>query len=162
MKLHEIHNTDYSSHHYSPEHLYSELNMRYKAGVIPWLKDSTGNIVMLFVRSSDPAYGGPDFGIIKGGADEGEEPKQTAIREMEEEVGIKESSIKKLTLISDDVIKGLLAPYKFYVYGAEASSDKFKIDSHEIAEARWMSYGEYLKVGRKSQLSIVRKAFSML
>ena len=134
-----------------------ELALKFKAGVIPYVIID-GKLEMLFVISSDPNYGGSDPGIIKGGADDGETPEQTALREMYEEVGIRKESIKSTTEVYSGKLTGLSTTYQMHVFAVELEEKpNLKIDSHEIAEAVWMTYNEFITEGRKSQREIVKK-----
>ena len=59
----------------------------FRAGLIP-VHISNGEISMLFMKPSDPMYGGSDYQIAKGRIEDGEEPYETAVREAEEELGL--------------------------------------------------------------------------
>lgn len=140
---------------YSPEHLAKERSLKFKAGVIPFVREN-GIIRGLFVISSDPKFGGTDPAIIKGGPDEGETPRETALREMTEEVGIPQSLVADAEEIFVGEIKGLLASYKMHVFAVELKSKPdVHVDGVEIASAVWMSIEEFMIKGRESQRKIV-------
>jgi 8-oxo-dGTP pyrophosphatase MutT (NUDIX family) len=139
-----------------------ETKLKYKAGVIPYVKVGD-EIEMLFVISSNPAFGGPDPGIIKGGADDGETPKETAIREMKEEVGIDENLIVEVEEVFTDRLRGLVSEYKFHVFACQLDKKpELKIDTFEIGEAVWMTIDDFNARGRKSQLHIVKQCIGKL
>lgn len=153
MKLHELKEAGV----YSADHLEAEKILSYKAGIIPWMMVD-GEMKMLFVISSNPSYGGPDPGIIKGGADAGEQPIDTAIREMVEEVGIKPSRlIGTPKLIAADKVTGLTSTYTFHVFGCEVKPAKIKIDRTEIKAVEWLTQEEFTVKGRKSHRQYVDK-----
>ena len=107
--------------------------------------------------------GGPDPGIIKGGADDGETPLQTAIREMEEEVGISHTLITSHTEIYSDKLKGLSTTYQMHVFACKLESKpKLALDTNEISKAVWMTYDDFSANGRKSQLHIVEKCIEKI
>ena len=139
--------------------------VRQKAGIIPYFIDNKGIIRMLFARSSDPTYGGPSFMISKGGVDKGETPLQAALREGNEENGLKMSNIKKETLSIGwkGDIKGMTETSPMTIYICEVIDpvdfDKF---GYETAETKWMTMEEYNKIGRKSQAFIVNACYGKI
>jgi 8-oxo-dGTP pyrophosphatase MutT (NUDIX family) len=123
-----------------------------KAGIIPTFKGE-----MLFMISSNADFGGPDPSISKGHIDDGESPEEAAIREGEEELGLKKSNFaSKPRLIWQDEIKGLKASYVMAIYAVEVKNkEDFGEFHYEIAETVWMTKQQFAKSGRKSQLAIV-------
>ena len=152
IQLYEVSDDDYS-----PEHLAKERSLKFKAGVIPFVREN-GIIRGLFIISSDPKFGDTDPAIIKGGPDEGETPRETALREMTEEVGIPQSLVTDAEEIFVGEVKGLLASYKMHVFAVELKSKpNVHIDKNEIASAVWLTVEEFLHKGRESQRKIVQK-----
>lgn len=121
-----------------------------KAAFIPY-----HNGKFLFCRSSNPLFGGPDFAIAKGNIDQGETVLQAAIREAEEELGLRASNIL-------GEIKHL-GTYKTFgymlsVYTAEVRDpDAFNLPCWEIAETKWMTIEEFLAEGRDAHRQIVNE-----
>jgi len=127
-----------------------ERAVKQKAGVIPWVREEDG-IKMLFVISSDPRYNGPDPAIIKGSLDKGETPKQGALRECEEEVGIPASKFKGLYKLPTRKVQGNTAAYKMTVFAGELEKrPTLKLDKKEIGEALWLTLQEFQRLGRKT------------
>ena len=134
-----------------------------RAGIIPYIIES-GEVKMLFFIPSDPAYGGDKFQIAKGRVDQGEEVEKTAIREAEEELGLKKENIKSVTLVGKEVISGMdNYKYDFYLYVTEVyNREDFDDFGYETGEIGWLTMDEYEKQGRKSQLGIVRKCYDKI
>lgn len=134
-----------------------------KAGIIPFIRTERG-IEMMFMRSSDPDFGGPDPMIAKGHVDEGETPEQAAIREGEEELGLKQSNFAAPPfVVMDQQIQGLTAVYYMRIMGVELKSkEDFGAFHYETAETMWMTAEEYGTRGRKSQIGFVKALLSKL
>ena len=49
----------------------NELALTSKAGVIPYYFNEQGNLMMMFMTPSNPAYGGNLYQIAKGRVDQG-------------------------------------------------------------------------------------------
>lgn len=128
-----------------------------KAGIIPFIRTEKG-IEMLFVRSSDPDFGGPDPMIAKGHVDKGETPEQAAIREGGEEAGLKQSNFAgRPFLVQDQEIRGMTSTYLMRILAVEVKSkDDFGPFHYETAETMWMTGEEYEHRGRRSQLGFVQ------
>jgi 8-oxo-dGTP diphosphatase len=81
-----------------------------------------------------------------GGVDWGEEPQAAAVRETEEETGLKVNNVKLIGVSSATYKKGSDDKHSVYlVYKCESSSDKVKI-SHEHEEYKWLSAEEIKKL----------------
>jgi len=101
---------------------------------------------------SDPAYGGDKPQLPKGRVDEGENTEQAAIREAQEEVGLRTDNIKEIQLITKETISGKYASYDIFVYGAEVIDSKaFDDFGWESKWAGWMPIDEALQKGRDNQ-----------
>ena len=59
----------------------------YRAGTIPYIVED-GIIKMMFMRPSDPEYGGDKFQIAKGKVEDDESTMDAALREAKEELGL--------------------------------------------------------------------------
>ena len=134
-----------------------------RAALIPYLIED-GKIFVLFMRPSDPAYGGPLFQIAKGGIDPGEKGPQAAVREADEELGLKKDNLvpgtlKKVTSITQ---KGFTGNYKMHVYKVQCKSRKLGKHGFETGEVKWMEWGEFVRRMRKSQLPVVVKAYKSI
>lgn len=107
----------------------------------------------LFCRSSNPMFGGPHFALCKGNVDPGESIKKAAIREAEEELGLRVSNINgEVHLLGDfQTFKYTLQVYYANVQDPEA----FNLPCWEIAETKWMLPEEFLEIGRHAHRPIV-------
>jgi 8-oxo-dGTP pyrophosphatase MutT (NUDIX family) len=129
--------------------------MTTKAAFIPYYQDK-----ILVCKSSNPMYGGPHFALCKGNIDLGETVEQAAIREAQEEVGLRVENIngpvKHLGTF-------LTFGYKLSVYWAEIHDpNAFNEPCWEIAETKWMSWKEFKAVGREKHRPVVDAFFQQL
>lgn len=58
-----------------------------RGGVIPYYVQD-GEIYMMFMKPSDPKFGGKEYQIAKGKLEKGETPEEGAFREAKEELGL--------------------------------------------------------------------------
>jgi bis(5'-nucleosidyl)-tetraphosphatase len=90
-----------------------------------------------------------DWTFAKGHAEEGETPKETAVRELEEETGIKEIKILDLPLIHEEyeIIRQSEKRSKIndYFIGFVKDED-VKIEKKEIQSYKWATLDEALSV----------------
>jgi len=133
-----------------------------RGGVIPYYVNGN-EIEMLFYISSDPAYGGDKFQIGKGHIDNPHDIQGEAVREANEELGLKESNIKKIDLAVEDEMTGMVGTYKFYLFVAEVKNkedfDKF---GEEASEVGWLTLEKFREIGRKSQLGLVERCYDKI
>lgn len=127
-----------------------------KAGIIPFITTENG-IEMMFMVSSDPAYGGADPMIAKGHIDQGEDVLQAAVREGEEELGLRQSNMKSAPfVVKDETIRGMTSTYLMRIYAVEVKSKTdFDTPHYETERVEWMTLDEYRQSGRRSQLGFV-------
>lgn len=128
-----------------------------KAGIIPYIVEDSV-VKMLFMKSSDSAYGGPDPMISKGHVDEGESFAEAAVREGEEELGLKKSNMDNSPFIAwKGELSGMDARYPFHVYAVRVKNKTdFGQFHYETESVHWLSAEEFAQTGRKSQNSIVQ------
>lgn len=125
-----------------------------RAGIIPFFK-SNNKILMLFMKPSDSKYGGEEFQIAKGRIDDGENPLDAAVRESNEELGLKPTNIKWIK-------KSGLFLGNHHIYIAEVHSmdrSAFGPVTFETGDTKWMELDEFLDIGRPLHKSIVKKSF---
>jgi 8-oxo-dGTP pyrophosphatase MutT (NUDIX family) len=128
-----------------------------KAGVLPYFRNGD-KVEFLFMKSSNPEFGGPDFAISKGHIDAGEHPAQAALREGAEELGLKWSNIiprtSKVGWIGK--ITGLTSTYVMTIFTFQVKSKTdFNTPHYETGETKWMTAEEFSKIGRSNQKHIV-------
>lgn len=128
-----------------------------KAGIIPYIVED-GVVKMLFMVSSDARYGGPDPMISKGHVDEGENFAQAAVREGEEELGLKTSNMDGAPILAwKGELSGMDAKYAFHVFTVKVKDkNDFGQFHYETQSTHWLSAQEFAEQGRKSQNNIVQ------
>ena len=133
-----------------------------KAGLIPFCKIN-GKIVMCFMVSSNARYGGALPQIAKGNVDPGECVQEAALREAQEELGLRVSNIIPGTMHEcwDSIFSTRKNKYRLAVYTAEVKDiDSFDLPCYETEYTVWMTLEEFMKDGRVDQQSIVQKAYN--
>jgi 8-oxo-dGTP pyrophosphatase MutT (NUDIX family) len=130
-----------------------------KAGTIPFVIEN-GRLLMMFMVTSDPMFGGALPMIAKGHVDENELVMAAAIREAEEELGLKRTNMKEKPFVAwDGQLGGMDDFYNFTVLAVEVK-DKNDFDSFhfETASTHWLTAEEFAAGGRTSQNHIVQEA----
>lgn len=126
-----------------------------RGGVIPYYIDGN-EIRMLFMKPSDPAYGGPDWQIAKGKIDpEDNTVEDGAFREAREELGL---------FMPNVVAKHEVGQFgKIRVYVAQIKDPKmFGDTTDETGATRWMTPDEFQAEGRDWQRPIVKAATRLI
>jgi|19_taG_2_1085344.scaffolds.fasta_scaffold01762_5 8-oxo-dGTP pyrophosphatase MutT (NUDIX family) len=131
--------------------------MKTKAGLIPFIETDDG-IKMCFMKSSDSAYGGSKWQISKGHMDPGEKPLATAVREAEEELGVKKSNMSNITLVGKFKLRGDVEEYYLHIYKAHMKTDKLGRHDSEVGQVKWLTPKEFASSGRNAHIPIVKKA----
>lgn len=124
----------------------------HRAGIIPYIiKDS--ELHMLFMKPSDPKYGGDVFQIAKGKLEEGETAEQAALREGNEELGLFSGNIEgEVESLGD-----WLGRTTFFI--AKIKDEKMFGEPHfETGETKWMTPEQFTSIGRGLHKSIVKAA----
>ena len=126
----------------------------YRAAVIPYVFNEYGEPLMMFMKPSDPKYGGNMFQIAKGHVDPGEDPHTAAIREGGEELGLKPSNI---------ISTFHLGRYLKYtdVYCCEVIDQRdFDEFEDETGEVTWMTIEQFAENGRDIHRQLVDDAYN--
>jgi len=127
----------------------------FRAGIIPYYKDEkTQQIVMMFMRPSDPKFGGDRLQIAKGKIDPGEATLAAALREGNEELGLREKNISHLELLGQ-----YLGRTSVFVCKVR-TTDPALFDSpmFETGETKWLTLDEFLEQGKDLHFPIVKAA----
>lgn len=128
-----------------------------RAGIIPWMEMGDGEPAkMLFMRPSNPKYGGPEFQIAKGRVDDGEDILSAALREGEEELGLLKQNIYLLTNLGVR-----LGRTQFFLVKIK-NKDYFREYKDETAETRWMTCSEFVQIGRPLHRQVVEEAQELI
>ena len=135
---------------------FKEYTIKRKAGCIPFIKRND-QIYMAFMSSSDPSYGGSDFMIAKGGVKPNESIRQAALREAEEELGLKKENISEPVKLGwSGELTGLTGTYTFSVFFFEVKDiTNFDKPHYETKEVKWLTAKDFNRIGRKSQQHII-------
>lgn len=128
-----------------------------RAGLVPYIHDTGGQIRYLTMISSSPIYGGPRPMISKGKVEDGETTKQAAYREAEEELGLKLSNVDgKGFLVADEYVTLRSANYQLTVYAVEVISKyNFNMWGSETGAIEWLTLEEFRQRGRKDHLKYI-------
>lgn len=127
----------------------------YRSGVIPYYVEE-GNIYMLFMKPSDPKYGGSNFQIGKGKLEEGEDPKEAGLREAGEELGLFKGNIEQVTKVGQFM-------GRTHVFIAKIKDkDLFGKPHFETEETKWLTLDEFLKEGRELHKLVIKAAARLI
>lgn len=132
----------------------------YRAGMICYRvveEDQSDNIQMLFMRPSDPEFGGSDFQCCKGKVDPGETTLEAAVREAKEEVGLFKGCIVKGPV----ELGTFLGRTTFYVCKVKPDA-LFGEPSFETAETKWMTLEQFMAEGRSLHKPVVSAAHRLI
>jgi len=133
---------------------------RKKAGLIPFYTDSDGQVLMLFMVPSNPAYGGTQPQIAKGGVDEGESVQIAAIREAQEELGMAKKNLRNIRQVLTTVIED---NYIMSLFIAEVKNpNKVGKTDFETGKRYWLTIHEFEKYGRDDQVRLVQHAHQFM
>jgi len=123
----------------------------YRAGVIPFYIEE-GEVKMLFMKPSDPKFGGKHFQIAKGKQEDGESNEETAFREASEELGLFSGNV-----VERHDLGNFLGRTRVFL--AEIKDPSMFGDPHfETGEVKWMSPENFNDAGRSLHRPIVKAA----
>lgn len=130
----------------------------YRAGIIPYFVDEDSTILYMFMKPSDPEYGGSDWQIAKGRFDDGEDDALVvAVREGREELGLVEGNIV------EDHIDYVGEFRKMFVYTCRVlDMDHFDQFHYETGDVCWLSNDEYQAFGRDIHKDIVQATHDLV
>lgn len=123
----------------------------YRAGLLPYVIEC-GEVKFLFMKPSNPRYGGDRFQIAKGKIETGETPEVAAIREASEELGLVPTNIGPTTFLGE-----FLGRTSFFI-APVLDRDNFNTPCFETSETAWLSLDEFDISGRTLHLPIIRAA----
>lgn len=123
----------------------------FRAGTIPYIIEN-GQALMMFMKPSNPDYGGDTFQIAKGKVEDGEDIKVAALREAKEELGL---FIGNVTLTEElGVFMGRTSVYVAKV----KDRNMFGEPGFETGEVAWLTESQFLNIGRDLHKPVVQAA----
>lgn len=127
-----------------------------RAGIYPvFIKED--NVWVFMMIPSDRAYGGTDPQMGKGRVDEGETVEIAAMREGQEELGLRKSNVSKMELLVKERITGADGHYDISVFAAIVIDPKaFNAPGKESGWAGWLPMDKALAKGRANQRHFVQ------
>lgn len=118
--------------------------------VIPFLNEDT----VLFVREYHAAQDEYQLGLCKGGIKEGKTPEETAILELQEEVGYYAERLDKLGVFT--IMPGYLADKTHLFLARELSPSKLQGDEMEELEVVPYSFSRFEELIDKGEIKEAR------
>lgn len=122
----------------------------YRAGVVPFYVDKS-IVYMLFMKPSDPKYGGGSFQIAKGKREDDESDESAALREGFEELGLLQENIEELINAGSHLGRTTVFLAKI------KNKDNFVKYHFETEETRWLSLEEFEEIGRSIHVPVIRQ-----
>lgn len=128
-----------------------------RAGIIPYYYDDGRDaLLMMFMKPSNPKYGGGEFQIAKGRVDRGEDEKEAAFREGGEELGLFRGNVTRVLDL------GTFLGYT-RVYLVKIKDPKMFGDPHfETGATKWMTPHEFISTGRGIHKPVIKAAIRRL
>lgn len=124
----------------------------YRAGTIPYIIED-GHVLMMFMKPSNPEYGGNAFQIAKGRVEDGEDNKTAALREAKEELGL---FIGNVVLTED--LGQFMGRTSVYIAKVKDRA-MFGEPSFETSEVAWMTVEQFEREGRDLHRPVVKAAY---
>lgn len=129
-----------------------EKKLVHRAGTIPYVIEN-GEVSMMFMRPSNPEYGGDAFQIAKGRVEDGEDTKTAALREAKEELGLFLGNVSLVEEIG--LFMGRTTVYVAKIRNREM----FGEPSFETSEVTWMTMEQFEQSGRDLHKPVVKAAY---
>lgn len=131
---------------------YREKKLVYRGGLIPYIVEN-GEVQMMFMKPSDPEYGGDLFQIAKGKVEEGESNMEAALREAKEEIGLFGGNV-----IRTDEVGNFMGRTTVFVSKIK-DKGMFGEPSFETSETAWMTIDQFIEEGRSLHTPVVKAAY---
>lgn len=137
--------------------LLNEVHNLQKSGFLPYVMVD-GELSFMFMVASDPNFGGDRPMLSKGHVEDGEDIKEAALREAEEELGLIRSNVISSFKAWSGRLEGMDAQYTLTIYAGEIKDKhKFNTPHFETKETVWLSLQQFRERGRKSHIPIVKQ-----
>jgi len=128
----------------------------YRAGVIPFYIDESGNIQMMFMMPSEAKFGGDVFQVAKGKREKGESDKEAGFREASEELGLFKGNVEESYKLGNFLGRTMIYIAKI------KDREMFGDPHHETKETTWMTPDEFQSKGRDLHKPIVKAAVRLI
>lgn len=122
-----------------------------RAGFIPYIVEDQ-QVKMLFMKPSNPDFGGPEWQIAKGKIDKGESTEQAALREAKEELGLFRGNLEGIELLGT-----FLKSITIYI-GKVNDKELFGVPSFETDGTQWLTLEQFMEQGRGLHKPIIQAA----
>lgn len=122
-----------------------------RAGFIPYIIEDD-QVKMLFMKPSNPEFGGPEWQIAKGKIDKGETTEQAALREAKEELGLFKGNLDQIELLGT-----FLKSMTIYM-GKVKDKELFGVPSFETEGTVWLTLEQFMEQGRMLHKPIIQAA----
>lgn len=126
-----------------------------RAGLIPFYIEN-GIVKMLFMIPTENEWIESIPQVSKGRIEPGEMTIKAAIREAEEELGLKRTNLSRIEPI------GQYSTIMFYVGQITNPDDFGPFDTTETTETKWLTLDEYSEEGRQLHIPVVQAAVAKI
>jgi 8-oxo-dGTP pyrophosphatase MutT (NUDIX family) len=136
-----------------------QYEKRARAGLIPFMRDDSGELIFLMMVSSNSKFGGPRPMLSKGKIEEGESAYECAIREAEEELGlVRTNMIGEPELLAEERVVLRSGAYQLTVFAVEIR-DRWDFGKwcEETEYTEWHTLASFQERGRKDHLKYVEQ-----
>ena len=133
----------------------NDKKLVYRAGTIPYIIENN-EIMMMFMRPSDPQYGGDKFQIAKGKVEDDERTMDAALREAKEELGLFVGNI-----VNTEEVGVFLGRTTVYVAKIK-DRQMFGEPSFETMDTAWMTLADFMATGRELHRPVVMSAYNTI
>ena len=122
-----------------------------RSGIMPYYIEEN-EIKILFMKPSNPKYGGDTFQIAKGKHEDGESPEEAGLREGNEELGLFSGNIDHIHELGEFL-------GRTHMFVARINDpDLFGDPHHETGDVKWMTPTEFQAEGRDLHKPVVKAA----
>lgn len=141
--------------------VYDRNTKVYRAGLIPILinqEDFEQSKMMFMIPSANTEFCGIEPQIAKGQIEEDEEPQEAALREANEELGLRIDNIEEI--YNCGVWMG-----RTHIFVACVASDDpscFDVPQFETEQTVWLTIDEFNKQGRQLHIPVVNSVFDLI
>ena len=118
--------------------------------------------ILLQKRSANKRFSPNKWGLCAGHVDSGENIDASALREVEEEIGLKLSLDDLKVLEKMEVKKRNVNSHIVRVYYAICNQENFKIQEEELSEVKWFNIDEVINMIKNNDDSLTLKSESWL